>query len=206
MSHTFPGLLLGVELLFLLKWVLHENLLQYFFNFIMKPNNTGNMIAFTIVAYAFSTVLGFILDGIHHFFFEDFKETKFYEKIKCCLSKKTSDKPEEKKDSIVNPDIFKKIAGPDDMLIYQHFIEDDYWYPYEAYSNIFFAMVPGWFILPCWVYEKSKSWLYTILFFILYTVILAIIFYEAFKTYKQFLEMEKGFAKNYSSQQNKSSI
>ncbi len=109
-SHTFPGLLVLIQALLFYQWFIDP----HFWEFLKTnwPTQAGLILVILIMGYAISTILGVILDGVHHFIFEDF------------LRKKTADQ--------------KFCAIKDDFTIevYKHFLEDDLWYPYEAYANV----------------------------------------------------------------------
>ena len=167
LSHTFPGLFLGLEILLALQWFAHFDVLLLMQTELSKPQNTGSIIAVVIVGYAFSTLLGFVLDGIHHFVYEDFLR-------------------EEKDDNI-----FYAVNNVEKMQIYQHFVEDDYWYPYEAYANISVAMVPGIFLLPYKLYNLHVDTWFLLTMVISYIFVFYVMTYEAHCTYKRCIEREK---------------
>lgn len=66
LSHTFPGMILGIEIIYLLQWNKQIDITQLF----QKPYSDHSLLLI-IVAYAVSTVLGFIIDGVHHWAYED---------------------------------------------------------------------------------------------------------------------------------------
>ena len=67
-SHTFPGLLLGVEILYIVK-IIKPALWFYFLQ--ICCSNTSTVIVLSILAYAFSTLLGVVVDSVHHFLYEN---------------------------------------------------------------------------------------------------------------------------------------
>jgi len=65
-SHTFPGIFLGFEIMFAFTMFTPINI----FNIICSIDyKIVNIVALIIVIYIISTLLGVILDGIHHFIF-----------------------------------------------------------------------------------------------------------------------------------------
>ena len=71
LSHTFPGLILGIEIILAIYW---------FSDLPVKACiETGfkqHASVIILIGYAISTLMGFIVDGIHHFFFEDLLDIK----------------------------------------------------------------------------------------------------------------------------------
>ncbi len=177
LSHTFPGLFFGIEIMFIFKWFMNVDLISPIIIEFTKPDNAGIVIAVVVLSYAFSTLLGFVLDGIHHFVYEDFMR-KF--------------------DGYKDDDIFAAINTIERMQIYQHFVEDDYWYPYEAYANISIAMLPGLFLLTYKLINLGITWWIICLFTIVYILILYIMFYEAKCTYECCCDREEQIIKNFS--------
>ncbi len=174
LSHTFPGLFFGIEILLALKWFTPFDILAPIQIELSKPQNTGTIIALAIASYAFSTLLGFILDGIHHFVYEDFLR--------------------EEKDE----NIFYAVNNIERMQLYTHFVEDDYWYPYEAYANISIAMIPGIFLLPYKLFISNVNIWVTMTMVILYIFVLFIIVSEARSTYKRCCERERQIIDSWS--------
>lgn len=171
-SHTFPGLLVLVELLLFYQWFVNPNFCNY-----LKanwPTETSNVIVILILAYAFSTLFGILLDSIHHFI-EDIYNHK-------------------EKDGK-----FIAINDTFSMDVYKHFLEDDLWYPYEAYANVGIAMTPGLFLLIHWLsrinnFVGLKFWVPVLA----YVLILSVIIAEAWFTYRRFCSDETEFIKIFS--------
>jgi hypothetical protein len=172
LSHTFPGLLFLIEILLVLQWWAKLHVLE----FAQKIWSTaaGNIVIVLILAYAFSTLLGVVIDGIHHFLFEDIWDIRQRE--------------EEEK--------FPAISDSLKLDIYKHFLEDDLWYPYECYANIMIVMIPGFFLLKhwlSWILHVENLWP-----LIIYAVIWGIMLGEAICTYRRFLKDEEQFVNSYS--------
>jgi hypothetical protein len=174
-SHTFPGLLILVELLFFYQWFINPN----FWNFIQEnwPTETSTVIVILILGYAFSTLIGIVLDSVHHFIEDIFNH------------KNKDDKFEAIKDSF-------------SMDVYKHFLEEDLWYPYEAYANVGVAMVPGLFLLYYWLscihhFEGLRFWVPVLA----YLVTLSITIAEACFTYRRFYSDETEFKAIFSKKQ-----
>ncbi len=176
-SHTFPGLLLLVELLLFLQNTAYPNIF-------MSPLPDKYIAILILAGYSFSTLLGTMLDGIQHSIFDLFID------------------PRTDKESIKNK--FIAIKNNDkDMEVYKHFIEDDFWYPYEAYANISIAMFLGLILLGC---EKFYIFTPSLRFWlgagIISCITLAALSYEAWSTYAQCGDEEKQFSDVYSKKDN----
>lgn len=61
-SHTFPGLLILVELLFFYQWFVNPN----FWNSVQEswPLEASSVLVILILSYAFSTLFGIVLAGL----------------------------------------------------------------------------------------------------------------------------------------------
>ena len=175
-SHTFPGLLVLVEILLFYQWYVNP----HFGEFVQQnwPTETCTIILLLILAYAFSTLLGVILDCVHHFILEDF------------LRKNTIDNK------------FTAIKDNLSMEVYGHFLEDDLWYFYEAYANVGLAMVPGLGLFWHWLSSilHLQGWQFWLPLF-LYVAILTMTFAEAIYTHSRFIRDEEEFIRVYSARQ-----
>jgi len=176
LSHTFPGLLFGLEILLAFALFTKINIVNLLFSI---ENNTSNLIAIFIAVFVSATLLGFILDGIHHFIFED-----VYEKIVL-------------KDNPYNLKLFQVIKNAEQMHIYKHFLEDDLWYPYEAYANIGIAMLPGLILLPYWLYKLQIAAWFNAIVTVIYWAVFIIMIYEAKSTLQLFNEAEEKLIENF---------
>jgi hypothetical protein len=175
LSHTFPGLLVLIEILLALQWFAKLEVLK-FLQKIWSTTQTGNTIILLVLAYAFSTLLGIILDGVHHFFLEDIWDIRQQEK-------------EEK---------FNAISDNLKMDVYKHFLDDDLWYYYEAYANISFAMFPGGFLLYYWLsYIMHFGGLYFWIPMLLYVLVFGITLIEAICTKWRYENDEEQFIDAY---------
>ena len=181
LSHTFPGMLLGIEILIVLQWFAGYKITELLEHIL--SSSAGNIVIFVVVAYAFSTSLGFIIDAVHHFLYEDLPEI--------IDKKKHGDENDEtnKFDVITNADIMK---------MYVHFVDDDLYYPYEAWANLSIVMFPGIFLLCYWLLSIMKlnvvSWGF-LLSIITYIVVLIMVIYEAKRTLDETDSEEDDFVK-----------
>ncbi len=202
LSHTLPGLLLLVEIS-VFFYTTHKDILDKLLQ-TASDNVTASChtailspVILILAVYTFSTLLGTMLDGIQHFFFDfiidpgtqikkcfateecikSFKSHPFRNFCKWyyeSLSNKAAAKAK-----------FEAILRSKDVGIkaYKHFIEDDLWYPYEAYANITVAMLLGIKFLAGIL---SDFWL-------LYWFVLIVLGIEAVATYKFCNDEEEAF-------------
>lgn len=175
LSHTFPGLLSGLQIMLAFALFTKINVVTLLLSI---EYNAANLISIFILIFVSATLLGFILDGIHHFIFED-----LWEKIT--------------KKSVYNLKLFEVIRDTEQMQIYKHFLEDAFWYPYEAYANICLAMFPGLFLLPFWLCKLQIATWFNAIVTVIYWLIFFIMGYEAKSTLQLFCENEKELIKNF---------
>jgi hypothetical protein len=83
------------------------------------------------------------------------------------------------------------------MHIYKHFLEHDFWYPYEAYANIAIAMLPGIVLLPFWLSDLNVSLWAIITLVIVSILVFCAMYYEAKTTHEFFKNAEKKIIQNF---------
>ncbi|MDE1921645.1 MAG: hypothetical protein KGJ09_04345 [Candidatus Omnitrophica bacterium] len=172
LSHTFPGLLFLVEILMFLRSTIRADIIHLLLN-------KDYLVILILFGYAVSTLLGTMLDGVQHCFFDCFidpiVEAKDGDKYDMCAERK-----------------FKVLFSQDkSMEMYKHFVEDDFYYPYEAYANISVAMFFGLILLIC---VGLRGWVgFWVGLALLFYIILRSLTYEAICTYKMYHDEEKHF-------------
>ena len=202
LSHTLPGLIFGIEVILTLYWFSDLPVKS-----VIKAWFTLHPSIIILIGYAVSTLLGFIVDGIHHFVFEDLLEIRIIIYIKHLWNKSRlrkyarwfyplqfTSKESEKK--------FKAFCNENKMEIYSHYIEEDYYYPYETYANISIVVGLGVLLLLCLLsYGKSCGVeikpLTTILLKItipVFTIITIVMAYEAKTTLEACEDEEDQFS------------
>lgn len=169
-SHTFPGLVLLLEIVLAFKLFTpidgFKILLEIDFKVI-------NIIALLIVLYIFSTIVGIILDGIHHFIFK-------------------------KKEGWDGYEIYKVISSIEQLQIYKKLVDEEYWYYYECYANIGISMIPGAFLIPYFLYSININIWFIIVTWIIYVLTLVICINEAINALNICLKIEKALFENFS--------
>jgi hypothetical protein len=175
LSHTFPGILLALEILVAFELFTPLNIFSRIFSI---EANITNLVTILIFAFVSATIFGFILDGIHHFLFRKLEgdDCKIYEVI----------------------------TKMEQMQIYKHFVEYDLWYPYEAYANIGIAMSPGLLLLPYGLYSLSVSTWFIVALSLVYVIIFGIVLYEAYSTLKLCGKVEDALYNNFLYEKNNS--
>jgi hypothetical protein len=184
LSHTLPGLLLGIEILLAFYWFTDLPV-----EALVKSACNANPSLIIILGYALSTLLGFLVDGVHHFWFEDCKLTR---------SSKYLIVSDDKAYSISK---YKNISDEFKLNAYCHFIEDDLYYPYEAFANISVVMFFGLILLillvsigkSCNILISNSTFYTLIVIIIIYTILLAITIYEAYETFSAYYDEDDWF-------------
>ena len=177
LSHTFPGLLFGLQILLAFALFTKFNVITFLS---LQETNAINLVSFLTVTFVFSTLLGFIVDGVHHFIFEDFFDKILKRGNSCC-----------------NMKLFQFIKTTQQAQIYRVFLLDDYWYPYEAYANIGISMMPGLILLPYLLYHLQITTWFNITMTFVYWLTFFIMSYEAIITLQLFREAEDKLIENF---------
>lgn len=172
LSHTFPGIFFGLEILTAFALFTPINLFKFIFSI---ENSLINLLSVLIIVFVSATLLGFILDGIHHCLFRKWELTGSDEDYK----------------------IYRVISNMEQMQMYKHFAEDDFWYPYEAFANISIAMIPGILLLPYGLYRIGIDLWFNITICVIYMIIFIIVLYEAKSTLDMFIKVEDALAQNF---------
>jgi hypothetical protein len=190
LSHIFPGLLLEVEILVTFQFFTRICIFDYL-RFLTQNGISSLLIVFLIAVFVFATLLGFVIDGVHHFFYED-KGKEYLLRLKGKYDKQKRESLEKEHQEYL--ELFNRIDSMKDMSIYRSLIQDDYWYPYEGYANIGFAMLPGFVLLPYWLFSRLHApWFFSVFVLVVYVLITIILLYEAWKTLEVHDEAEKKF-------------
>ena len=173
LSHTFPGMMLGFLILLYLQLVENIDVYDNLIYIIEKSS-----FLFIVGAYSISTCLGFIVDGIHHTFYEDLRERSI----------KKNDATEK----------YLSITNELKLELYKNCIEDDLWYPYETYANISIVMVLGSPLAIYFLISLSVAPIVVnIILCLLYVLATWIMIHSAKITLDQNLDEEKCFTDAY---------
>jgi hypothetical protein len=175
-SHTFPGLFLAFEIIICFSLFTPIDLFGIIYSIDYK---IINLIGLLISLYVISTILGIILDGIHHYIFEKWEDEG--KSLEECV------------------EIYEHIKSIEQLQIYRQTLDKDYWYYYECYANIAIAMIPGIMLFPYWFYKLSISILFIIVFLLFYIIIIVINIQQALSTLAIVNALDKALIKNFKS-------
>ena len=73
LSHTFPGVLIELEILLAFHLYSPASITEKVSTF--AHGNVSNLVSVIAIFFVFATILGFILDGIHHHIFSKHEKT-----------------------------------------------------------------------------------------------------------------------------------
>jgi len=163
LSHVFPGIVLELQMLLALALFSPTPILAKISTFIQT--NLSTFLSFGILFLVLATILGFILDGIHHFIFR---------------------KREAKIDGI-----YRYMTSIERLEIARSTLDEDLWYPYEAYANIAIAMLPGIGLLPYWMLLHHFGLVFISVTWVIYNAVCAVMWHEAIATLEQYKDVER---------------
>ncbi len=168
-SHTLPGLLAGLEVILFFKLFTPFDGFKVLFGIDYKA---ANLIALVAVIFVLSTLIGLIIDAIHH---------KLFRKLE---------------DKLNTDEIYKYIKNADQLNIFTK-IDNDYWYYYEACANIMIAIAPGIVLVPILLYRLNVYSLLILILFAIYAYVIWVLYDEAKYTLSKLLSIvEEKFLEN----------
>lgn len=174
-SHTFPGIILMMEVIIGFDLLTDKRICYTLFN---EMKNVPNLIALLIVYTVIATMFGLIIDATQHFFTD--------------IIQSIIHKGKNYKFFIAH----KKIKNIEQLNIYDYFCIDNLWYYYECYANTALALIPGIFVAPKVIsimgINKPWNWLASVSILI-FIIILTV---EACITYLQSAQVEKEISRN----------
>ena len=162
LSHTFPGILLECEILLAFQLFSPSNIINKVSAFAQA--NVSNIVFFFALFFVLATIFGVILDGIHHLIFRK-QENETY-------------------------GIYKYITSLERMQIVRGLLDDDFWYPYEAYANIWISMTPGLILLPYWMVTLQFHLAFVAGIMAVYVAVFELMRREAISTLKMYKKTE----------------
>jgi hypothetical protein len=177
LSNIIPGVFLEMEIFLCIELFTPYKLLTGVLNI---NQNAVSSITVLLGVIFLGILLGFILDGIHHFLCED---------IFNIINNKATRIDERNHET---REIFQLMENSEQLQIYRY-LDSILYFPYEAYINTFIAMIPGIFLLPCWLNQLKFSWILNIILTLLYIAIAALMYIEAKLTYRQWLDTETDY-------------
>jgi len=169
LSHAFPGILLELQIFLAVGLFSPVDILAKISSFVQA--NVSNLLSCAILFFVLATILGFILDGIHHYIFRK-QEEKVY-------------------------GIYRYMTSLERLEIVRSLLDDDLWYPYEAYANIWIAMMPGVVLLPYWMLIHNFGLALVVVIMAIYLIVFAIMRHEAVSTLEEYKEVENELIKAF---------
>lgn len=183
-SHIFPGVILGIELVILIDlWYQPVPILGNLF----KLGWNSQALVLIILIFV-GTILGIIIDALHHFLFTDFHWKLIFQK-----------------GWRKNPTGEYEISNLEQLEIYKNMIDEGLLYYYEGYYNIAFALLPSLIIVPLVLYRLGvrNFWIIALtLIPLLFTVIFLGI--EGWSTRKEYEKETKIIQESFAKQNKKS--
>jgi hypothetical protein len=197
LSHTFPGFFSALTLFMLIDVWSPLNLTE------IVVGDINNLAAFAGFILLIGTVLGVILDNIHHsilecLIFDQFDEVQLWIKKFNVLAKHDANNESLDEDENIFYYYFVKKIGPDAINYITHLRKAKYCYS-EFYSNIFLSLVPFSIVVPFYLTKTFQiHWtlcIYLSIFFLLLSSISLISSYQAYLNYnKSLYNLVYGFA------------
>ena len=169
LSHVFPGVVLELQILLAFSLFSPIPMLSKLAAFVQA--NVSSLLSFGILFFVLATILGFVLDGMHHFFLRNLEQDIF--------------------------GVYKYLNSLERLEIARSELDEDLWYPYEAYANIAIAMIPGLGLLPYWMQIHHFNIVFIVVTMVIYTAVCAIMWHEAIVTLKLYKEVEKEVIKAF---------
>jgi hypothetical protein len=183
LSHTFPGLLVEAEIAVGLHFFAGP-CLPNILNLVSGKDNVPLLILALVLLFAFATLLGFVIDGLHHACFEDIPRriAGFYRK----------------KPKVHDDEAMYRVMRSQEHLQLYIYLEDELWYPYEAYANIGIALGLGCLLLfyVLWsglVDNNTRFWWVALT---ISTILTVCTLWEAWVTLQQYNRSEEALAAN----------
>jgi hypothetical protein len=182
LSHTFPGFFLAITL-FMLIDVWSPSPLT-----VLVLSNSNIMIAFIGFVLLIGTILGVILDNIHHcilegLIFDQFDEVQLWITKFNDLTKIDPNKANHCDAENIAYYFFVKKLGPDALGYITHLRKGKYCYS-EFYANTFIATVPFFIVVPFYILKTFQiSWNLCILISIIVWIISCISLISSYQAY-----------------------
>ncbi len=181
LSHTFPGLFSALTMFMLID-------IWSPFDLTLRANrDIASVLAFSGFVVVFGTILGVLIDGIHHSIIEDnlFKKLPRLRKIEIALK---SLYPSDSDDDDFKHFYFSKKMGDKAIDIFDHLTTTTYRYS-EFDANSFIALVPFSFVTPLFLVDVLHvTWILSTLIGL---VLLATAFYCLKNSYDALIEYRK---------------
>ncbi|MFZ2471105.1 MAG: hypothetical protein WAW52_04095 [Methanothrix sp.] len=187
LSHTFPGFFTAVTFFMLMDVWSPTRLTE------LVLSNYNNMIAFIGFVLLVGTIMGVILDNIHHsilegLIFDQFDEVQLWIKKFNMLAKRNPDKLEHTDGENIVYYYFVKKLGPEAINYITHLRKAKYCYS-EFYSNTFLSLVPFSVVIPFYLIKTFHIYWHLCVYISIFVLILSCI--SLISSYQAYLNYNK---------------
>jgi len=210
LSHTFPGFFSALSLFMLFDVWSYDNLTP------LITKDFNNLVAFVGFILLIGTILGVVIDNIHHTIIEDkifrksekiiFWETQIKEYIKYSSSKLderyVGDFKKVNSTDRINYHYFFNAFG-DDAIALNHYIRNAKYCYSEFFSNTFISLIPFSLIIPFYLLKTVHiPWNLNISISILSFILACFCFYSSYDTYDDYYQVLCSIIKGYIDNEN----
>jgi hypothetical protein len=198
LSHTFPGFFLASSIFMLIDYLSPDNLTAW------AIGSITNLVTFAGFIIIIGTILGVIIDGIHHTFIEDdiFDNFKTIHQLKQPIKKQLEANCDSNSDNLSRYFFFSKIGskGSDAIALEDHLDQAYYRYS-EFYANIFISLTIFSIISPFYIFEVLElPWKTSVLIGIASLLTSGLCLASSYTSYKTYLQAQSsaicGFIKD----------
>ena len=188
LSHTFPGFFLASSIFMLIDYLSPDNLTAW------AIGSLTNLVTFAGFIIIIGTILGVIIDGIHHTFIEDdiFDNFKEIHKLKKPINEQLKANCPAYSNNLTRHFFFSKIGanGANATQLENHLDEAYYRYS-EFYSNIFISLTFFSIISPFYIFEVlDLPWKTSVLIGIASLLASGLCLASSYTSYKMYLQAQ----------------
>ncbi len=188
LSHTFPGFFSAFSVFMLMDYFSPYDLTNW------AITDVSNLIAFAGFIFIMGTILGVIIDAIHHTFIEDdiFDNYKSIQDIKIPINNRLSNLCSEFGENFTRHAFFAKMGtNGDKAQAFDEYLDKAYYRYSEFYSNIFVSLVLFSLICPFYTFKTLNiPWKLSVSIGVASLVIACLCLASSYTTYKQYLQAQ----------------
>ncbi|MDD4162399.1 MAG: hypothetical protein PHW87_07955 [Methanothrix sp.] len=202
LSHTFPGFFLAFSIFMLIDYLSPDN----FSNWAM--GSLTGLVSFAGFIIIMGTILGVIIDGIHHTFIEDdiFDNFEAIHQLKKPIEEQLKANCHEYSDNLSRHFFLSKIGEKGASAnVFENLLDQAYYRYSEFYSNIFVSLIIFSIISPFYAFEVLEMpWRISVLIGIASLLTACLCLVSSYTTYKIYLQAQSsticGFIKDAKSE------
>jgi hypothetical protein len=188
LSHTFPGFFLASSLFMLIDYLSPDNLTAW------AIGSLANLVIFAGFIIIIGTILGVIIDGIHHSFIEDdiFDNFKAIHQLKKPIKKQLKDNCPSYSDNLSRHFFLSKIGEKGAYANTFETLLDEAYYRYsEFYSNIFISLIIFSIVSPFYIFEVFElPWRISVSIGIASLLTACLCLASSYTSYKMYLQAQ----------------